>query len=195
MLSSRRIKHRQARTEDAIRVGDQAAKDATRWLGMWLDSALTSRENRSRCTSRTRQAEPRLQRLTTKHGVPRPLHEILTWPSSRGPSYTQRNHLERQKCIGSGQNRMGCAALSTFQPTPVGTVEAESKLTPAGPLLDHRQACFAQRLLTRPQVGRGPEDVMMYGSEYYKGWFWLAVGVWARKRTIVRDKDRCRPMS
>ena len=83
------------------------------------------------------------------------------------------------------------ATLSAFQSTPVGTVATEGKLTPAGPLLDHRQACFAQRLLARPQVGRGPEEVMVYGSEYYKVWFWLAVGVWARKRTVGRDKDRC----
>ena len=33
------------------------ARDATRWLGVWLDSALTLRENRRRCVNRARQAE------------------------------------------------------------------------------------------------------------------------------------------
>ena len=32
--------------------------------------------------------------------------------------------------------------------------------TPARPLLDYRQARFAQRLLARPQGGEGPEEIL-----------------------------------
>ena len=50
---SRRRKHWRARGEKTIHVGDQmvrSARDATRWPGVWLDSAPT---HRKRCVSRT----------------------------------------------------------------------------------------------------------------------------------------------
>lgn len=47
ILFSSKRKHYRAKAEKRIRVGAQAARfarDATRWLGVWLDSALTLRE-------------------------------------------------------------------------------------------------------------------------------------------------------
>ena len=56
---------------------------------------------------------------------------------------------------------MGRATLGALQSTPVGIVKAESGLTPARALLDHRQALFAQRLQSRPAGGSpGPEVIM-----------------------------------
>ena len=55
ILFSRKRKHR--RCQRGIRVGDQTvqfAPDATRWLGIWLDSALTLQENRRRRFGKTR---------------------------------------------------------------------------------------------------------------------------------------------
>lgn len=49
--------------EGEIRVGDQNvrfARNATRWLGMWLDSALTRLETRRRYINRSRKAEAQL---------------------------------------------------------------------------------------------------------------------------------------
>ena len=54
-------------------------------------------------------------------------------------------------------NRMGKATLGAFQSTPLRIVTAESGLTPARALLDHRQAGFTRRLFARPQGGEGPE--------------------------------------
>ena len=53
-------------------------------------------------------------------------------------------------------NRVGRATLAAFQSTPVSIVAAESKLTPAGPVLGDRQASFAPRLL----AGGGPEEAV-----------------------------------
>ena len=44
-------------------------------------------------------------------------------------------------------NSMGRATTGAFRTTPLSIVMAESKLTPAKPLLDHRQAKFIQRLI------------------------------------------------
>ena len=46
------------------------ARDAIRWLGVWLDSAPTLRESRHRYANRAHQAEAKIRRLTTKYGVP-----------------------------------------------------------------------------------------------------------------------------
>ena len=57
-------------------------------------------------------------------------------------------------------NRMSRASLGAFPSTPRGIIMAESELTPARALLDHRRARFTQRLIARPQGGQGPEEIL-----------------------------------
>ena len=64
ILFSRKRKHR--RCQRGIRVGNQTvhfAPDSTRWLGIWLDSALTLPENQQRRIGKTHQAEARIRRI------------------------------------------------------------------------------------------------------------------------------------
>ena len=59
VLLSRRRGHGRQRECRPIRVGDQEvhfAREATRWLGVWLDSAPTLRESRRRVLNRARKA-------------------------------------------------------------------------------------------------------------------------------------------
>lgn len=55
-------------------------------------------------------------------------------------------------------NKMGRATTGNFRSTPLGIALAESKLAPAKPLLDCRQAKFMQRLMARPKGHHGPEE-------------------------------------
>lgn len=141
------------------------ASEATRWLGIWLDSALTLRENRQRRIGKARQAESRIRRIANQYGVPpaaaRNLQLALvqgamlfaaelTWAGQRGVEG------EYQRAI----NRMARSTLGAFRSTPQGILAGESGLTPARSLLDYRQARFAQRLLARPQMGGGPEEIL-----------------------------------
>ena len=48
----------------------------------------------------------------------------------------------------------------SLRPTPLGKVTAESRLTPARALLDHRQAGFTRRQFARPQGEEGPEEIV-----------------------------------
>lgn len=138
--------------------------EATRWLGIWLDSALTPQENRQRRIGKTRQAEARIRRIVNQYGVPPAaardlqlalvqgtmLYESeLTWGGQKGVKG------EYQRAI----NRMARSTLGASRP-PQGTLAAESGLTPARALLDHHQARFAQRLLSRPQSGGGPRGFL-----------------------------------
>ena len=74
----------------------------------------------------------------------------LTWGGGKGVEG------EYQAAI----NRMGRATLGAFRSTPLGIVAAESGHTSARPLLDYRQARFAQRLHARPRDGEGPEEIL-----------------------------------
>lgn len=54
---------------------------------------------------------------------------------------------------------MDRATLVTFQSTPLGIVVAESGLAAVRVLLDHRQARFTQRDLSRPKE-LGPDEIL-----------------------------------
>ena len=74
----------------------------------------------------------------------------LTWNGQRGVEG------EYQRAT----NRMARSTLGAFRFTPTGIPAGESGHTPARPLLDYRQARFAQRLLARPQGGGGAEEIL-----------------------------------
>jgi hypothetical protein len=55
-----------------IQVGNgyvRSYKDATRWLGVWMDAHLTFMEHLTRCMKKARAAEARLRSLTRSYGV------------------------------------------------------------------------------------------------------------------------------
>lgn len=55
---------------------------------------------------------------------------------------------------------MARPTLGVFRSTPQGILAAESGLTPARVLLNHRQARLARRLYARPRGGLGPEEIL-----------------------------------
>ena len=57
-------------------------------------------------------------------------------------------------------NQMGRATTGAFQSIPLGIVLEESKLAPAEPLLNYRQARFAQRLMARPKGHHGRAEIL-----------------------------------
>ena len=114
---------------------------------------------------KARQAEARIRRIISQYSVPpesaRNLQlaliqgtmlyaSELTWSGQRGVVG------EYQRAI----NRMARSTLGAFRSTPQGIIAAECGLTPAQPLLEHRQARFAHRLYARPQGGGGPEEIL-----------------------------------
>ena len=166
ILFSRRRRHR--RTQRGIRVDGETvrfAPEGTRWLGIWLGSALTLRENRRRRIGKARQAEARLRRIVNQYGVPpgsaRTLSMSLvqctmlygaelTWNGQRGVEG------EYQRAV----SRMARFTLGAFRSDPQGILAGESGHTPARPLLDFRQARFSHRLLAPPQRGGRPEEIL-----------------------------------
>ena len=124
ILFSRRRKHR--RCQRGIQVGEQMvhfAAEATRWLGIWLGSALTLQENRRQRIGRTRQAGARIRRIVNQYGIPpvsaRNLQMSLvqgtmlyaaelTWSGRKGVEGKYRRAI----------NRMVRSTLGAFRSTP-----------------------------------------------------------------------------
>ena len=139
--------------------------EATHWLDIWLDSALTLQENRRRRIGKTQQAEARIRRIVNQYGVPPASAWNLQMPLVQGMMlYMAKLTRSGQKGVeGEYQmaiNRVAREALGSFRFTPQGILAAESGLTAARALLDHRQARFAERPCSRPQGGGGAEEVL-----------------------------------
>ena len=191
VLLSRKRGLVQASATEPVRVGDfffSFASEATRWLGVWLDSALTLRTSRRKALNRARAKETALKQLVTRRGlapaVARNLQQAIvsgTMLYAQQLSWDGSKKVERETQVVL--NRMGRASLGVRQTTPVGIVAAESGLTPARALLDHTQARFALRLLARPQGGGGQEEIMEKRSS--------ALTARIRERAGLKRRETC----
>ena len=110
---------------------------------------------------KTRQAGARLRLILSKYGVlPAAARNLWTAIVQGNMLYASELTWSRQKKVeGEYQraiNRMCRATLGAFRSTPLGIVAAESGLTPARALLDHRQAKSIKSLRpTRGWAGSG----------------------------------------
>ena len=112
----------------------------------------------------TRQAEARIRPIVNHYGVPPAAARNLQLSFVLGTMlYASELTWARQKgSEGEHQweiNRMARSTLGDFRSVPQWIFAAESGLTPARALLDHRQARFAQTLQARAQDGGGPEEI------------------------------------
>ena len=167
-------KKRGIREERGVEVGGRVvpfARGATRWLGVWLDWTLSLRDSRKRVLERAKRASAAVQKMVGKYGVPPASARNLQQALVNGTllyaaELTYRGSKKEEKDIQVLTNRMGRASLGVRKTTPVGIITAESALPPARALLDHRQASFALRLLSRPADSGGQEEILTHkGSE------------------------------
>ena len=84
------------------------------------------------------------------------------WPSSRALRGGANLEWKQGGCQGvpGSHQPHGQGHTRSLPPTPLGKVTAESRLTPARALFDHRQAGFKRRLFARPQGEEGPEEIL-----------------------------------
>jgi hypothetical protein len=138
-----------------IKVGDGFIwfnKEATWWLGVWMDAHLTFKEYYNRCMKKARVAEARLRPLTRMHGIlPERVRAIhiayvqavelygceLWWDSKE---------IGRREDLPLLLNRQARSTLGAVPMTPLGPLMRDSGLTPAPVALDSRQQRFAPRL-------------------------------------------------
>jgi len=166
-----RKKRKETETEAKVKVGDKEIpfnKEATRWLGVWLDSQLTLKEHHATRLKSGRNAMTRLHRLTGKMGLfPMNCRRIMTacvqsvtmfgaelwWKGGNVRGTTGR--AEELQLLVNQQVR----ATGAFRTTNLGALSMESGLRPASNQLENRQRRFGAQLLSLPQ-GSAAQDVV-----------------------------------
>ena len=154
-----------------VKVGDNEVpfnKEATRWLGVWLDSQLTLKEHHATRLKNGRNALTRLRRLTGQLGLsPANCRKVMTaciqsvamfgaelWWKGEGARGTVGRANDLQLLV----NQQARATTGAFR-TTLGALPMESGLRPAGNQLENRQRRFGLRLLSLPQGDRAREVV------------------------------------
>jgi len=148
-------KHLRPKLTAKIKVGDgfvRFNKQATRWLGVWMDAHLMFKEYHNRCMKKARAAEARLRVLTKMHGIiPERIRAVQIACVQAVALYGSELWWDPRK-IGRREdlqlllNWQARSTLGALPTTPMGALMRESGLTPAPVALDARQQRFTARL-------------------------------------------------
>ena len=131
-------------------------KEATRWLGFWLDSALTFRTHKEVYLQKAKKAEARLRSIVSAKGLSPGLvrkvqiaavQSIATYGAELWWKNQKTWEQEFQKLI----NRQARTITGMFRTSPIGVTVKEAGLLPTGSILNNRQRCYALRLLSLPE--------------------------------------------
>src|SRR5699024_4950927 len=126
--------------------------NATRWLGVWLDSGLNLKVHYQACMRKARAAEKRVQRLCQTHGLSPGLARQVQIAAVQsvalyGAELWWQGQKDRQAGIQLMVNRQARAITGMLKTTPIGPLVREAGLTPAEALLGARQLRYTIRLL------------------------------------------------
>jgi len=161
-----------AEAKAKVKVGDIEVpfnKEATRWLGVWLDSQLSLREHHATRLKNGRNAMTQLRRLTGQLGLsPANCRKVMTaciqsvamfsaelWWKGEGA----RGTVGRANGLQLLVNQQARATTGAFRTTNQGALAMESGLRPATAQLENRQRRFALRLLSLPEGDQAKEVV------------------------------------
>jgi hypothetical protein len=148
-------KHPQQNFTAKINVGDGfvwVKKEATRWLGVWMDAHLTFKEHYNRCMKKARAAEARLRVLTRMHAIiPERVRAVqIAWDEAvalyGSELWVDPKEIGRREDLQLLLNRQARSTLGALPTTSPGLVMRHSGLTPAAVAHTSRQQQFAARL-------------------------------------------------
>ena len=130
--------------------------EATRWLGVWLDSGLSFKAHYQTCMRKAQAAENRIQHLCQNHGLaPGLAHQVqvaaVQSVALYGAELWWQGQKDRLVGIQLMINRQARAITGMLKSTPVGPLVREAGLTPAEALLEARQLRYTTRLLSLPE--------------------------------------------
>jgi len=163
-----------------VKVGDKTvpfSREATRWLGVWLDSQLSLKGHHAVRIKEGRKAKARLHRLTRQMGLsPANCRKVMMaciqsvamfgselWWKGEYVTGTKGQVEDLQLLV----NQEARATTGCFQTTSLGALSMESGLRAAATQLENRQWRFGLRLLSLPQGGQAQEVV---GAPMAIGW-------------------------
>jgi ribonuclease HI len=130
-------------------------KEATRWLGIWLDSGLSFKTHYQTRLQKAKAAESRLKAISGTHGlspglVRRVQIAVVQSIALYGAEIWWQGQKTWAEDIQRLINRQARAITGALRTTPIGPLIKEAALTPAVPLLEDRQRRYALRALKLP---------------------------------------------
>ena len=157
---ARRQKYNKQLQETKIKVGSEKIsfnKEATRWLGIWLDSHLKFSSHIHERIRKARITEIQIKGLTQMHGlVPGLVRRIQLSVVQSTVLYGselwwkgQKNH---EHTIQQLFNRQARSITGMYRSTPLHPLLCEAGIIPASTHLDYRQRLYAHRLLSLPDL-------------------------------------------
>ena len=138
-----------------IRVGDgfiRFNRQATCWLGVWMDEHLTLQEHHTRWMKKARAALARLRTLTMTYRVVLESVGAVQVAHVQGVAlygselWWDPNEAGRREQLQFLLNRQARSILGALPPTPQEALMRDSGLTPTPIILESRQQRFAARL-------------------------------------------------
>jgi len=159
-------KHLGPKLTAEIRVGNgfvRFDKEATRWLGVWMDAHLTFKEHHNQCMKKARAAEARLRSLTGMYGVVPACVRVaqiacvqtitlygseLCWDPEEG---SWRDDLQLPL------NQQARSTPGVLLTTQRGVLMRDSGLTPVAVALDARQQQLVARLASACEGSKSKE--------------------------------------
>ena len=144
--------------EVQIKIGPKKIKfnkEATRWLGIWLNSELKFTAHVNEKFQRARTAEIQIKGLTRTYGLAPALIRriqiaVIQSIALYGAELWWRGQKNHEHTLQKLLNRQGRAITGMCPSTPIHALLSEAGLIPAKLLLDSRQKSYAYRLLTLP---------------------------------------------
>lgn len=131
-------------------------QEATRWLGIWLDTGLKLKAHYQTCLRKARTAEARVRTLCRQQGLSPGLVRRIQIAAVQavalyGAELWWHGQKDRETGLQLLINRQARATIGAFRTTPIGPLLREAGLEPAGVILDHKQRTYAVRLLGLPR--------------------------------------------
>jgi len=132
-------------------------QEATRWLGVWLDSGLTFKAHFQKRIQKAKMAEARVRALCCREGLSSGLILRIQVAAVQATAlfgaelwwHGQKNNArELQQLI----NQQARAVTGAFRSTPIGPLLRDAGLEPAEIILQTRQQGYAARLLKVPKT-------------------------------------------
>jgi hypothetical protein len=129
--------------------------EATKWLGIWLDSGLSFKAHYQTRLQKAKSAENRLRSISSTYGLPPGLVRRVQITAVQsvalyGAEIWWRSQKTWAQDIQQLINRQVKAITRALKTTPIGPLVKEAALIPAESLLDDRQKRYALRALQLP---------------------------------------------
>jgi len=172
MLFTRRGNNKEPKMKAKIRIGNhevQYNKQATRWLGVWLDSMLTLNDHMKKTFAKARRAQSSVQSLIMKKGLsPEGCQRIqiaaVQAVALYGAELWRKGQKNSAQEVQKILNEQGRRVTGCFQTTRQEALMNDAGLRPANAILNNRVRRYKMRQMIMPDATGGGKMLEMEGN-------------------------------